>query len=164
MKWPSKSGPAFYAARDSPDVLFSTIPHSNRLCEEPISHFDPKLNETHVQECLKRLLWEYPPPGVVHRRRAGCDQGDYPSPGGVAAGPRTECDCQQGDCPRLRDVDRPGEECDCQQGDCPRPRDVDRPGDDCDCRQGDFLALYLLFNLYSVEAATWCLQRKLLHV
>ncbi|XP_066139129.1 SAC3 domain-containing protein 1 isoform X2 [Euwallacea fornicatus] len=35
-----------------------------RLCEEPISNFDPHINQTHLQECLKRLLclydeWDY---------------------------------------------------------------------------------------------------------
>ena len=30
-----------------------------RLCEESIDNFDPKLNSTHLQECLKRLLVLY---------------------------------------------------------------------------------------------------------
>ncbi|XP_066253667.1 SAC3 domain-containing protein 1 isoform X2 [Euwallacea similis] len=30
-----------------------------RLCEEPISNFDPHINQTHLQECLKRLLCLY---------------------------------------------------------------------------------------------------------
>ncbi|XP_074661311.1 SAC3 domain-containing protein 1-like isoform X1 [Tubulanus polymorphus] len=30
-----------------------------RLCEEPQARFDPKINETHAQECLKRLLRRY---------------------------------------------------------------------------------------------------------
>ncbi|XP_050313953.1 germinal-center associated nuclear protein [Anthonomus grandis grandis] len=30
-----------------------------RLCEEPIANFDPYINKTHLQECLKRLLCLY---------------------------------------------------------------------------------------------------------
>ncbi|CAG2217662.1 SAC3D1 [Mytilus edulis] len=30
-----------------------------RLCREPIARFDPKINNQHTQECLKRLLYVY---------------------------------------------------------------------------------------------------------
>ncbi|VDI40751.1 SAC3 domain-containing protein 1 [Mytilus galloprovincialis] len=30
-----------------------------RLCTEPIARFDPKINNQHTQECLKRLLYVY---------------------------------------------------------------------------------------------------------
>ncbi|KAK2191665.1 hypothetical protein NP493_48g04022 [Ridgeia piscesae] len=30
-----------------------------RLCTEPVATFDPKMNDTHTQECLKRLLCLY---------------------------------------------------------------------------------------------------------
>lgn len=32
---------------------------SYRLCEESLNHFDPVLNKTHLQECIKRLLCLY---------------------------------------------------------------------------------------------------------
>lgn len=32
---------------------------SYRLCEEPLGSFDPKINDTHVQECFSRLLSSY---------------------------------------------------------------------------------------------------------
>lgn len=32
---------------------------SYRLCEEPFGSFDPKINDTHVQECFSRLLSSY---------------------------------------------------------------------------------------------------------
>lgn len=30
-----------------------------RLCEEEVNNFDPVINNTHLQECLKRLLCMY---------------------------------------------------------------------------------------------------------
>lgn len=30
-----------------------------RLCEEDVNNFDPVINSTHLQECLKRLLCMY---------------------------------------------------------------------------------------------------------
>ena len=38
-----------------------------RLCTEPMSKFDPKINDTHVQECTKRLLVLYAEGGAEGR-------------------------------------------------------------------------------------------------
>ncbi|KAI0234071.1 SAC3 domain-containing protein 1 [Lamellibrachia satsuma] len=65
-----------------------------RLCTEPIATFDPKMNDTHTQECLKRLLCLY------------------------------------------------------------------QDDDTCRCHMGAYVALYMLFNLASTEAAQWGLELK----
>ncbi|CAG9840045.1 unnamed protein product [Diabrotica balteata] len=43
-----------------PDVLLKTINYLlDECCEEAINTFDPHINNTHLQECLKRLLCTY---------------------------------------------------------------------------------------------------------
>lgn len=40
---------------------------SYRLCEEPLNNYDPFLNRTHLQECLKRLLCLYDECDIKYR-------------------------------------------------------------------------------------------------
>ena len=39
-----------------------------RLCTESVATFDPKMNDTHTQECLKRLLCLYQDEDTCHCR------------------------------------------------------------------------------------------------
>ena len=38
---------------------FTIFNYLFRLCEDDLSNFDPKINETHLQECLKWLMCLY---------------------------------------------------------------------------------------------------------